>query len=344
VFLGIGVDQSLRDLLVARICSGHIRVRVALAGKERIVRVEKPSRSESYEAAEIYRDSLREAELQGLYSDDELLAFLIENNFWDESKQSLLENLPKEIEEFKVTLFKSTFKSDERKLIRKALGVAKAKLEDLCSERNQFNYLSCSGTAAMTRARFLVSCGLRPKKASFALDDILSSLSRSQISENDFRDISRNDPWRSIWNSHKAEGSLFGVSPIDYTDEQRTLVSWSTLYDNIFQHPKCPSDEIIADNDMLDGWMITQRREREIASTNSDADELVKNPKIRGSQEVFLVAETPDDARKVLSLNSDVAKATQKSRFAKLNKLGTVDEADMPDTKQRIKMQAARTP
>jgi len=113
------------------------------------------------------------------------------------------------------------------------------------------------------------------------------------------------------------------------------------MYDNIYQHPKSPAEEIIADDDMLDGWVIVQRRERE-GDVNRAAGEAVGNEKIRGSEEVYVPADTADDAKKVLSMNDGFAKATIKQRFALLRKRGEVAELEMPDTAMRLRMETTR--
>jgi hypothetical protein len=105
------------------------------------------------------------------------------------------------------------------------------------------------------------------------------------------------------------------------TDEQRALVNWSLLYDNVYQHPECPADAVVEDDDLLDGWLIDQRRDREAKATGGGGRvQLVGNEKIRGSQEVYLVAETPADARKVVDLNDEFGRAVQKQRFAHLRR------------------------
>ena len=64
---------------------------------------------------------------------------------------------------------------------------------------------------------------------------------------------------------------------------------WSSLYDNIQESPDCPSNEVINDDDMLDGWMIIQKRNREQAKLQKDAENKFGNKKISNADEVFIV-------------------------------------------------------
>lgn len=345
------MDVARRELLIARICSGSVRIVIASRGRDKTYLVKRPGRDHAYVAAELYLEVFRESELEGLYDEEELMSFLLDNGLWDEESDKLLKALPKEVEEFKVKLYRSSFKSKEKLVIRKALEIAKAKMQELYSTRNAYGHLSCSGASAIAKTRYLVgsslytSSGVRVfgdddfwESESGLLDDVLSSISRCRIDESEMRELARTDPWRSLWNCGKT-GEVFGVCAADYTDEQRALVNWTMLYDNVYGHPECPSDDVVADDDLLDGWMILQRREREKKLSTKEGEELISNEKIRNSQEVFLVAETVDDARKVVDLNDEFGKVVQRRRFKHLKDKGEVDELDMPDTRQRLRME-----
>lgn len=343
------MDFALNERLVARICSGSSRAAVSgPGGRERYFFLRRPTREHVYAASEIYADALADAQFEGLYSDPDLLDFLLSHGFWDETREKNLELLPKQMEESKVSLYRSTFKSNERKVIRKALAAAKREYARLYEERHSYDHLSCSGYAGMVRARYLVWAGLHSAdgKRVFAeyddapvelIDEVMVDLAENRIEESAYRELCRTEPWRAIWNGTRVERSLFGVPPPDWTDEQKNIVNWSLLYDNVFQHPDCPPEAVIEDDDLLDGWLIVQRRDREQKLNAKDGEQLVGNEKIRDSQEVYLVADTVDDAKKVVELNDEYGKAVQKQRFNTLKKKGEVNELEMPDTALRLR-------
>lgn len=349
------MELSLRELCVARICSGSIRLKVmAPRGKEAVILVKKPSREATYIANEVYHDVFEEAQMDGLHSEESLLDFLVENDLWDEEKERLLKALPGEIDEFKVKLFEATFRSDERKAIRKALGIAKTRLAELVEQRNAHVCFSCSGAASIAKSRYLIGSSLYYAtgrkvfvddtfwdQSSVLLDNVMVAISRNRLDDGVFRELARTEPWRSIWNARKVEGSVFGVPVIDFTDEQKALTNWSLLYDSIFQHPECPGDDTLEDDDLVDGWMIVQRRKREQQNTQN-ADGLLKNEAIRNSDEVFIPVGSVEDAKKVHNLNDKFVQSTVRQRFAHLAKHGTVDEVNMPDTRKRLQMEATQ--
>lgn len=346
------MDTAARELLVARVASGTVRL--AVGGRRYVLRP--PTPDQAYAACEVYREVFGQSEEDGLYSDDDLLDFLLGRGLWDGDRQKLLDSLPKEIEEFKLKLFAAAFRSNERKVVRKALAVAKEKLASLASERNAYNHLSCAGSASIARTRYLVGCGLFTPDGQRVfgdddfwegdcvfLDDALSAYAAARLPEGSFRLAARTEPWRPVWNAHKAEGKLFGVPAACYTDEQKALVSWSSNYDAVYSHPDCPPDDAVEDDDVLDGWMIDQRRKREARLGAAAGEARLGGEKIRNSQEVYVVAETREDARKVVEgMNDEYGRAVQRQRFNALKKKGTMSELEMPDTEQRLRMAFAQ--
>lgn len=343
------MDNFKKEKFVSRIMSGLVRIKY----KNSFYLIKRATPEHLYISQEVYEDTFKNAELEGLYNDDELEDFMINNGYWDENKQKLLETLPKEIEEFKYKLFTLTFKSNERKVIREALQIAKNKLMELTYEKNKYVHLSCSGFSNIWRMRYIIGHSLYTlghvpvfngeefwQCSTNILDEIINIYNEQKITDVEFRELSRTEPWRSFWSLKKVEGSVFGIPVCSYNEEQKAIVGWSCLYDSIFEHPDCPSDDIINDDDMLDGWMIDQKRQREDRQTKKSGEELINNEKIRNSQEVYLMADTIDDAKKIDKFNDQIAKNIKKRRFDYLKEKGVVNEIDMPDTKNRLAMEA----
>lgn len=339
------MEYSERELLVARICSGTISVK--LDDKKCLIR--NPSPSQNYIAQEIYHDSLRQAAFDGAYSDKELLQLLYEKKLWDKDSNTALTNLPKEIDEIKLNMYTNIFRSNQRSTYRKALAKAKEKLVELTINRNKYNHLSCSGLASIARTRYLVSVSFYMRDTNQAIDfsdkpswyfnEALKVYGQSKLTEKDYRELCRTDPWRSIWSCRKSDDGIFGLAAINHTEEQRSLICWSEMYDSVYGHNECPPDNVIDDDDLLDGWMVKQRRLREKSMTQQSSEELISNEKIRNASEVYLVADTVEDARRIDDLNDERSAAIKKQRFAKLRQDGVVNELDMPDTRRELVMQ-----
>ena len=345
------MDQYIKEFYISRIITGSFRCKI----NDEYYIVKQPDRNIRHIAQQIYIDAIKDAELDNLYNNQELYNFLLENDLWSEQKENDLKQIQEDTDELKVKLYQAVFKSEERKIIRKMLEAARNKIISLYREKTAYDHLSCDGFASTMKMRYLVGKSLMHengesvwkdedfwKNTDPLLEDATSTYVENRISDKEFRELARTDPWRSIWSCRKTESSLFGVPAVDLTEEQRSIIVWSSLYDNVFEHTNSPSDEVIYDDDMLDGWLILQRRERNKNKAKVDVEDFVSNDKIKNSGEIFIIAQTKDDAKKVDSLNDESARAIKKQRLNYIKEKGTVNELDMPDTKMDMQMQVNR--
>ena len=171
---------------------------------------------------------------------------------------------------------------------------------------------------------------------------------QNQITE-EIRELARSDPWRSYWEISKPRPFTRHFSL--WSEEQRTLVKYSKMYDNIFAHPECPSDDVIENNYMLDGWIIIQNREKDKDQKKKIADDLVGgrvsqhteqyiSPTVRGTGSSEIDMEYVKNIKELNDLN---AKRIQQQREKVINKHGKVEEVDLPDVKQDLMNEIRRT-
>ena len=99
-----------------------------------------------------------------------------------------------------------------------------------------------------------------------------------------------------------------------------------------------PPDKVIQDDDLLDGWLILQNRKREKERVEKEMDK--KIGKNKGAQEVYIMAETTEEAQKVEMLNNAMTKGIKKQRQKMVDKHGEIQEQHLPDAKQRMRNQA----
>ena len=154
------------------------------------------------------------------------------------------------------------------------------------------------------------------------------------LSEKQTREIARNDPWRSVWmlrdsNSYK----LLANEGRELSVDQKNLLVWSRMYDNIQESMDCPDEDVIEDDDLLDGWFIVQRKKRESEKAESDFDNSTKNDKIKNSQEIFMVPSSQKEAEKIEALNNINAKMVKRQRIAVTKQQGGAKASEFPDAK-----------
>lgn len=344
------METFRRELLVARIVAGQLRCRL----DDDYVVIKQPSLEQTYLAQELFQETYSASEEAGLYSENELLEWLEEEEFWLPEQEEMLTTCGKNIEQLKVQLYNNLFKSIERELARKTLKKTRELQRKLLAEKAAYGHLSCLGFASLVRSQYLIGMSVYRidgtsyyttetfwNDSSAAFDRILQFYYASRIVEGEFRELARSDPWRSIWNTRKSEGATFGIPSVSLSDEQRTLTVWSSIYDSIYEHPECPPESVIIDDDVLDGWMIIQKRKRE-DKMGPNADSLISNEKIRNSGEVFLPADTMADAKEIDKLNDTHARIVKRKRLAKLRREGEVLEANMPDSMEKIQQELGR--
>jgi hypothetical protein len=126
------------------------------------------------------------------------------------------------------------------------------------------------------------------------------------------------------------------------TTEQKAIVVWSSIYDNIGESPDCPHSTILDDDDMLDGWLIIQRQTREKDQKQKRGTEFTGNQKIAGAQEVYLPAQTEQDAKDISDLNQGYGERVRRSRLAQVEREGRVPLMKFDDMKQRLQIEATQ--
>lgn len=345
------MKQWERELYVSRIIAG----RTPLTINNIKLIFGQPTREQRAYANEIYREALRDAEMQGVMSQDDVMGMLYTENLWTEHDNEQLELLTTTLEDMKVELYNSWNQSNKRLSIRTHLKKGTVERDRLEIKKHAFDHLSCEGIAISAKYRFLMGSSLYyvtgqpywPDVSRWLtpdpfIDKATEILAKERLTESKFRELAFNEPWRSYWGGRQIAGrGILDVAAVDMTDDQRVLVLWSTIYDNIKESPNCPPDSVFSDDDMLDGWMIIQRRKRESDLDKNTMQENV-NQKVMNSDEVFFMAETVEDARKIEKMNDPVAKMIKNQRMSYLKQKSEVHEIFMPDTYQRLQTAATQ--
>lgn len=330
------MDFHTKELYINRIKSGILIYKYD--GKK--VYIKRVSSLVEYEACDLYFDMLEEAEEDGIWSDNDALEYMINNGLWSESKQKELDKIvPDHIEYWKVQVYESYLKPDKVKLMKKYLKVAKDELINLLQQRHQFDYSTKEGYAKFAKNLFIITKSIFDESGQpvdirdINVYNLLSYYSNSMLDEEELREIARTNPWHDDWYSLKKQGKIFKEDDLTY--EQRSLILWSTMYDNVKESPDCPSDDILNDDDMLDGWFIVQKRKRDSERRKKEGESLVsKNSRIAGADEVYVVAQSPEEISRINELNTPASLAIKRQRSAQLKQQGVVKEQNFVDSKQ----------
>lgn len=337
-----------REFFISRICAGYLRYQL----KPDITLIVKfPSNDIKYHAQEIYNQTYQYAVADGVYNDKDIVNFLKEFNVWNDDLEEYLtddkKGLLHQIETFKVQLYHAAFKPSEQKKIRQYLAIAKKEFGRLNSLRHQYDYITCHGLATYARWNYIIkNCTHFEDGNPYSWDEtsiqqVMSYYQAATISDEDIRYVSHTEPWGSRWTAMQLNGNPFGSNGSDLTNEQVQLLAWTGLYSNIAESPDCPPKSVVEDDDMLDGWMILERQKRDKDQTDKRNNDIVdKNPKIANADEIFIMAETLEDAKSINQLNTAQSSMIKNMRLKQVAKEGTVSHKDFTDVKMDQAMKA----
>lgn len=278
-------------------------------------------------------------------TDEEILQYLIENSLWTINGDSELKKIEKNIDDLKVDLYTNFWNDSARNNIRSQLSSLRTLLNKMHNIRHSFDHLTSSGYASLLKNQYIFIHSLYNRKNqrvfksinntdSYKLNYFFDFINSNIIDISTFKKIARSDNWRSYWSANKQ--NLFDKPAVSWTDEQKTLVVLTKMYDNAQEHPECPPDDVFEDDDAFDGWIILQKRENEESKNKSRAEKLLKGKKLDNANEVFLVAKSNKEASSVYGLNNSAGKNTIKERNNAIANKKMVKEADLPDVQRNI--------
>lgn len=341
------MDYISNEKTLYRILQGRLRYKSG----DLVLYIYEPSRDVLEGSYDIYEEAYQKAYFEGVYVKEELLEILISNDLWTPLDDREADTLDKQIEELKIRAFKSFFKTKELMTIKRNIRHLERKMLTCRSKKHCLDYVSCDGVAAFARSVWIISQTTKHIDntlydwSNLTISSVMSYYDSHPVHPSDFRAIARNDPWRSMWHSGKKQANVLGKPACEFTRDQLSLCSYSSMYDNVYESSESPHEKVIEDDDCLDGWFIVQRREVEKNKTQKDVNNLISNPKIANSQEVFVMTPDQESANKLYELNDPVSRNVVRSRQAQLDEIdyqdGTVDFKKLHDIQQDISM--ART-
>jgi hypothetical protein len=328
------------DLLLARIIAGYTHC----PQQGKILHIKYPTPEVMYEATEIYYATLQQAQADGHLDDDDIFSLLYDMGIWNDDKErAYSKNLSYEIEQFKVSIYENFSRKKHVETVRLYLNRAKEVFEEYSKERHMLDHVSCKGIANFAKWIYIIENstfvnGKRADWSIFNLSSIMSAYYESFIPEDTIRTIAKSEQWSTIWSSSKKNGKgVFSVEGTGLTHDQRRLILWSSLYDNVGESSECPSDKLVQDDDALDGWLIVKRKERERETLKTQTESKLSE-KISKADEIYLVADDIEEAREIDKLNNVHAAGIKRARVAQLKREGQVNEIDFQDSRQKIQM------
>ena len=242
------------------------------------------SAQERHKSNLIYQDALNDIKYENIMSWDDAKIISDRLGIWTKKDDVSLSGLEKMLENLKLDLYKNHTDPVKEKSLRKQIKSVKTGISRSQSNKHSLYHGTKEYFAENTKKQFLLALSLRDMNNNrifsydnfWEIDQVIMELFADEVHKNivphdEIRTIAYKEPWRTMWlNQH---GDVYNTPAIDWTDDQRLLASYSRMYDNVYESPECPPDSVIEDHDMLDGWLISQRREREKKQKEKEMDD-----------------------------------------------------------------------
>jgi len=250
-------------------------------------------------ASNVYSESFSNCLDEGLMTEESLERWMLENHILPSSFYSIKKILIEKIDSLKKDLFFNRKSKSSIKLLKQDLQKTRSSLSDLIKPKSDFITNTCEFIAQTKKIIFLLKnttykSGKLYRPANFQY--IIDLWQNSLLSESTIRFLCRTAIWSSIWSNRGFGFDLFCVRKnTDLTINQRNMLTWSRVYDNINESLDCPLDFVIEDDDMLDGWLLIQKNKREKEAKERDKDDTGASSKFsKNHQHVFTYKDTED--------------------------------------------------
>lgn len=308
-----------------------------------------PSTDIRYKALRLYNSIIQEEKYQNWIREENLTKVMILLGVWDENTDEVLKGLEKSLDKMKLELYKAFMFPSKQIPIRKNIENIRKNLTKILMVKQEYMSHTLEGYANSLKTEYTI-CQTLYKNNKLVFDggpqnnnssytffnSLIKEIDGLIIGTDKYKALARSSLWRSYWNTNKYN-NLFNHAAEDTTDEQRALINISRMYDNIYEHPECPDDKIIEDDDMLDGWMIFQKEKRD---KEKKQDSLFgNNNKMKNASEIFMMANSRQEVAEIYNLNSDENNAKVNSKLSYINTKGSILEQELPDVKMALNEQ-----
>lgn len=339
------MENKQASLYLSRVLSGQY----IFLYNNTIYKLVYPSIDIKYRAELYALDHYDQNKYNNWIKDDEILHLLVDAGLWTYDGDSKLEEIEKQIENYKVELYNNFLNPKKIKQLKKTIANLNKQYSRLSYLRHSFDHLTSSGFCSLLKNQYVFIHSLfdNNNKPVFDTDtyidynylnNLLNVVNENTIDISSFKALARHELWKNYWSTNK--NNILDRAVVHWTDEQKTLVIFSKMYDSVYEHPECPPDSVIEDDDMLEGWLIIQRRNSEKQKSKNRAEKLLENKKLGNAKEVFLMASSKEEAENIYNLNDAQSRHIIKERNQIiLNSNKDIPEQNLPDVQRELLVQ-----
>lgn len=339
------MDQRTIGIYLSRILSGFY----LFLYNNKKYKLVYPDTTVKYEADLYAQEEYDKNKFNDWIQDDNIVDTLVTMGIWNYNGDDNLKNLEKQIEDLKVDLYKNFLNPAKVKNLKRTLANTKSAYNRNFNIRHSLDSYTLTGYINELKNQYLLAHSIYDVNNHRVFDNLQNidlkiftnlslEISSHTIDIETFRLIARNDMWKNYWSANN--DNIFNRAVVDWTDEQRTLVVLTKMYDSAYQHTECPPDNVFEDDDTFDGWMISQRRENEKVRNKNRMEKTLEGKNLGKAGEVFVMANSQEEAANIYSLNDGSSRHIIRERNAVIkNTSGYIDDQNLPDVQRQILVQ-----
>lgn len=339
------------EYILYRIIDGYYTITIDNV----LYKIKSPSISMRHKACLIYKSIIEDNKYD---TDSWVTCTTIERlqsiyGIWTKKHEDELSNIYKSICKHKIDLYLNYQNVSKTKFTKKQLISIEQSYNKLLGQKHYFDHLTLEYYAQNIKNQFLILNMIYDIDDNKIFKDydniynmdlnfiekIIIELNENTLSINDIKKLARHELWKSIWNVSKSE--IFNSSNKDLTDDQRSLISFSKVLDSIKEHPEAPNEDIINDDDALDGWILYQndKQEKEKAKQHIDNKYGLSN---KNAGEIFIVTNDQAERKSIYELNDTQTNQDIKNMIELTNHRGQINWIDLPHVKRNLQQQSRK--
>lgn len=308
-----------------------------------------PSLDIKYRAELLYDKIIEDNKFdKRLLTEKEIAAYLKVNDIWKPSDEEILEKSKKLLDDTKIDLFLNYSNEKNRLELKKRLNSISNDMNRLLNNKNSMNYMGIKDHAVSTKNEFIIMHTIydknnelvfnNPNKDTYEyqkLQKFIREILENALDISILRTLAKSELWRSFACAIDTSRDLHTIN-----DDYRYFIGLFRMYDNVRQHPECPSEEIIDDDDALDGWFMYQNKKTEKEKKkNAILNKVRGNTKNAG--EVFVITDDVKEAKDIYELNDNKSRNNIKELISLTQKNDNIDMkwADVPFVQRDLRQQ-----
>lgn len=351
------MDSFQTERIIYKISCGKVFTDHELRNNSKIqVILYPPTDMERAISSFVYENEYTNAVSMDILTEKQLMCWLVETEQWSVENNIKIEAIREDIHKITKGLLDLILNTKKLEQARLMLRKAEKTLFQMINERNILLSNSIENYASMQQQRYLIS------KISHTIDGkllwsndfdfaneqdlpLINKLSKlffeeSRLSSKVLRSIARSNAWKMIWISNK-HNNIFDLPPMQWTDNQRGLVYWSNIYDNVAGCHDKPSNKIIDDDDLLDSWFIRQSEKVESQASKNNIDNIIKTNNKPGRKETFIVTDNVA-AKDIYGMNDTSARVKIKAKQKIVNEKGEIKEQHTPEGQEEMRIELTK--